>query len=195
MTERIGPVVFMVGSRPGLFLSLKIGTENVSETIDYIKQKWGDFEPGIPLNYNFVDEDFASKYGAQEKVASIIGVFAVLGILIAALGLLGLASFMVDRRVREIGIRKVLGASLSKLLILISSEFLILVIISNVIAWPFAHWVMTNYWLSNFPYRVSPGGFIFVTSGLVSILITLIAVGYQAARAALMNPVESLRYE
>ena len=147
------------------------------------------------MNYYFVDEDFSSKYNAEEKVGNIIGIFAVLGILIAALGLFGMASFMADRRVKEIGIRKVLGASVAKLLLLISNEFALLVIISNIIAWPVAYWVMTNYWLTNFPYRINPGVFAFLISGLLSIFITLLAVGYQAIKAALMNPVESLRYE
>lgn len=191
--------VFMTSRNPdlfsGFFLSLKINADTVSETIEYIKQKWEEFDPGRPLDYYFVDEDFASKYNAEEKVGSLIGVFAVLGLLIAALRLFGMASFMAERRVKEIGIRKVLGASVTKLLILISNEFAILVIISNIIAWPVAYWVMTDYWLINFPYRVSPGVFVFVISGLLSIFITLMAVGYQAIRAASMNPVESLRYE
>lgn len=195
VAEKIEPVVFMVAGRPGFLLSLKINADNVSETIDYIKQKWSAFEPGRPLNYYFVDEDFASRYGTEEKLGNIVGIFAILGILIAALGLFGLASFMVDRRVKEIGIRKVLGASVTNLLILICNEFAILVIVSNIIAWPIAYWVMTNYWLTNFPYSINPGVFAFLISGILSILVTLTAVGYQAIRAALTNPVESLRYE
>ena len=195
VSEVIEPVVFMVSNRAGFLLSLKLNTDNISETIDYIKEKWSDFEPGRPLNYYFVDEDFSSRYNAEEKVGNITGIFAILGILIAALGLFGLASFMVDRRVKEIGIRKVLGASVTRLLILISNEFAILIIISNIIAWPIAYLVMTKYWLADFPYRINPGVFVFLISGLLSIFITLLAVCYQAIKASLMNPVESLRYE
>ncbi len=195
VSQKIEPVVFMVANHPGLFLSLKLNSNNVSDTIDYIKQKWRDFEPGRPLNYYFVDEDFAARYSADEKVANIIGIFAIVGILIAALGLFGLASFMVDRRVKEIGVRKVLGASVTKILTLISNEFAILVIISNIVAWPVAYFVMTDYWLVNFPYRINLGASTFLISGLLSIFISLLAVGYQAIKAASMNPVESLRHE
>jgi len=199
LTEEISPVVFMIARNPGFFLSLKINSVDVAETIDFIEKKWRDFEPARPIDYFFMDEDFVARYSAEEKVGDIIGIFALLAIFIAALGLFGLASFMVDQRTKEIGIRKVLGASISNLLGLLSKEFALLILIANIISWPIAFYLIYNFWLTNFPYQINPIWMSFLTSGLIagaiSVLLTLFSVSYQAIKAALANPIKSLRYE
>lgn len=195
LTEEITPVAFMISQQPGSMLSLRINSENVSETLSFIEEKWKSFEPERPMNHFFVDERFAEQYESEEKLADIISVFGILGIFIATLGLFGLASFTVQRRTKEIGIRKVLGASIASVWNMIIREFGVLVLISNVIAWPAAYFIMSEVWLSEFPYRISPALTTFITAGLLSIIITVLTVSYQALSAARANPVKALRSE
>lgn len=195
LTEEITPVAFMISRQPGRLLSLRINSENVSETISFIEEKWKTFEPERPMDHFFVDEQFSEQYESEEKLADIISIFGVLGIFIATLGLFGLASFTVQRRRKEIGIRKVLGASVNSVWSLIIRDFGVLVLISNVIAWPVAYYVMNEIWLSEFPYRISPALTTFIAAGMLSIIITVLAVSYQALSAARANPVHAIRLE
>ena len=144
--------------------------------------------------YSFADEEFDKHYKAEDRLSSVIGYFSIFAILIACLGLLGLTAFTAEQRTKEIGIRKVLGASVMGIILLISKSFLKLVLLANFIAWPLAYFMM-NEWLTNFAYHIDIGMTVFLASGILAILIAVLTIGYQAVKAALANPVTSLRYE
>ena len=142
----------------------------------------------------FLDESFDYQYREDERLSKIFSYFTLLAISIACLGLFGLASFTAEQRTKEIGIRKVLGASATKVFLLLSKEFLKWIILANIIAWPIAYLVMKK-WLQNFSYQTKLGFDIFIVSGIIALIITLLTVSYQSVRSALANPVESLKYE
>jgi putative ABC transport system permease protein len=141
-----------------------------------------------------MDETFDRIYRSEEKLGKIFSVFSILAILIAALGLFGLALFMVEQRTKEIGVRKVLGASVGNIFALLSREFAILVLLANLFAWPTAYFFM-HKWLENFAYRVNIGFWIFILAAVIAFVIALITISFQVMKAALTNPVASLRYE
>jgi len=172
----------------------KLKDNNVQETIKYIEKRWNEIYPNQPFTYSFLSERFNEQFGADEKRGFIFTLFTVLAILIACLGLFGLASYTVEQRTKEIGIRKVVGASEGSVVKLISREFLILVSISIVIAFPLSYYFMRD-WLQNFVYRTNLGLFIFILAGLITVAITFITISFQAWKAANANPAESLRVE
>jgi len=172
----------------------KLSEENVKGTIRYIEKQWNQIFPDQPFEYSFVSDRFSEQFGADEKRGFIFTLFTVLAILIACLGLFGLASYTVERRTKEIGIRKVVGASEGTVVKLISKEFIILVSIAIVIAFPLTYYFMSD-WLQNFVYRTNLGLFVFILAGLITIAITFITISVQAWRAANANPAESLRIE
>ncbi len=175
-------------------MSVKINGANAKEAIDYIKNTWTKLVPDIPFDYKFLDEHFEEMYRADNQVSKIVAVLAGLAIIIACLGLFGLASYSAEKRTKEVGIRKVLGAGVFNLAALLSGSFVKLVFISIVIAWAIA-WFALNKWLEDFAYRVEITWWVFAIAGLAAILIALITVSFQAIKAALMNPVNSLRSE
>ncbi len=175
-------------------LSIKLRTGNLPQTLATIERIYRTLFPGNPFDYSFVDEKFAEQYRNDRRFAALFGVFAGLAILIACLGLFGLASFSARQRTKEIGIRKVLGASVAGIVALLSKEFVKLVLAANVIAWPLTYFVMNN-WLRDFAYRIDIGWWIFALAGGLALIIALLTVSTQAIKAALANPVESLRYE
>lgn len=150
--------------------------------------------PEMPFSYQFLDESFDQMYRAEQRVGKVALTFAILTILIACLGLFGLVTYMAEQRTKEIGIRKVLGASVPNIVRLLSSEFLILVVVSVVIASPIAYYAMSQ-WLTEFAYRIEISWWMFLTAGILAICIALLTVSFQAIRAALMNPVNSLKSE
>jgi putative ABC transport system permease protein len=152
------------------------------------------FDPSSPFVYQFVDEEYAKKFSDEERIGKLASSFATLAIFISCLGLFGMASFTAEKRIKEIGIRKVLGASVFNLWRLLSKEFVGLVIISFLISVPLS-WYLMNHWLLNYEYRSGITGWIFVWTALGTILITLLTVSYQSIRAAITNPVNSLRSE
>lgn len=172
----------------------KLSDENVQETIRYIEKRWTEFFPDQPFEYSFLSDRFNEQFGADEKRGFIFTLFTVLAILIACLGLFGLASYTVEQRTKEIGIRKVVGASEGTVVKLISREFIILVSISILIAFPLSYYFMRD-WLQQFVYRTNLGLFIFVLAGIITITITFITISFQAWKAANANPAESLRVE
>jgi putative ABC transport system permease protein len=178
----------------GGILSLKISTENLPQTIAAIERIYKTLFPGNPFSYSFVDEKFDEQYRNDQRFASLFSVFAGLAILIACLGLFGLASFSARQRTKEIGIRKVLGASVASVVALLSQEFVKLILLANLIAWPIAYFTM-NKWLQDFAYRIDIGWWVFALAGGMALLIALVTVSTQAIKAALANPVEALRYE
>ncbi len=175
-------------------LSIKLGTENLPQTLATIERIYRALFPGNPFDYSFADEKFAEQYRNDRRFAALFSVFAGLAILIACLGLFGLASFSARQRTKEIGIRKVLGASVAGIVALLSKEFVKLVLLANLMAWPIAYFTM-NKWLQDFAYRIDISWWVFALAGGVALLIALLTVSTQAIRAALANPVESLRYE
>ncbi|MFC1725850.1 aldo/keto reductase [candidate division KSB1 bacterium] len=175
-------------------LTLRIQDESISETLKKIDRKWKQFYPDQPYFYFFLDESYYDLHRAEEKLGSIFRAFAVLAVLIGCLGLFGLASFSAEKRTKEIGIRKAIGASIKAIVILLCKEFFSLVIIANVIAWPAAYFISYK-WLQNFPYAAGINVSIFFFTLILSLIVALVTVGYQSVKAALTNPVDSLRNE
>ena len=179
---------------PEHFISLRIQTQNLSGTLDYVKSTWDRFNPGKPLEYTFLDDNYATLYNNEKRTGRLFSVFSGLAIFIACLGLFGLASLATEQRTKEIGIRKVLGASIHGLMGLLFRDLVRWVVLANILAWPVAYSFM-NKWLQNFAYRIDPSVWIFILSGLVTLTIAILTVSYQTIKAATANLVESLRYE
>jgi putative ABC transport system permease protein len=192
--ESIGPVLLQLRPSSFQYLSARISTASISDTLSFFKKKWSQFSPAFPFEYSFLDEDFDRLYRSDQKVGHIIGIFSLLAILVACLGLFGLASFAAEQRTKEIGIRKVVGSSVTGIVLLLSRDFTKWVLGANFIAWPIAYYAMKR-WLENFAYRTSIGIEVFILSGLLVFVISLVTVSYQSIKAALKDPVDSLRYE
>ena len=173
---------------------IKIGTNNVQSTITAVQKTWSKYFPADPFTYFFLDEYFNKQYTADQLFGKVFGLFAFLAILIACFGLLGLSAYNVLQRTKEIGIRKVLGASTQNLLYLLSKDFLLLVMIAFVIAIPVSWWVMHS-WLQNYAYRINITWWVFAVAGIVALCIALVTISFQAIKAAVANPVKSLRTE
>ena len=191
--ETISPLV-MVLSNNYENIIVKAKTRDMAGLLSTMKKKWADLKAEVPFNYSFLDDRFKNIYQAEQKIGEILGIFAGLTIFVACLGLFGLATFTAEQRTKEIGIRKVLGATVSSIVSLLSKDFLRLVFIAFVIASPVA-WFMMNKWLQDFAYRTNISWWIFVLAAALAIAITIITVSFRAIRAAVNNPVDSLRSE
>jgi putative ABC transport system permease protein len=191
--QKIGPMAMTLGGNSGSIL-VKIKTDQVPALLATLKRSWNELTAEAPFNYSFLDDRFAQVYAAEQKLGKILAIFAGLTIFIACLGLFGLATFTARQRTKEIGVRKVLGASVTNIILLIAKDFLKLVILANVIAWPLA-WYGMHRWLQDFAYRTSISPWIFVAAGALALLIALVTVSFQAVKAALGNPVQALRNE
>ena len=177
------------------YYNLRMNPKNsVRENLDIIERVFKEHFPNLPFQYQFIDEEYAQKFAAEERVASLAGVFTMLAIVISCLGLFGLASFVAEQRTKEIGVRKVLGASVMNLWSLLSKDFLLLVGISLVIASPLAYYFMNN-WVQKFTYRTSISWWVFLLAGAGAIMVTIITISFQSIKAATSNPVKSLRTE
>jgi putative ABC transport system permease protein len=190
----IEPLYVFLNPRNFSNIAIKIRTANIPATIDHVEGVMKKFSPSYPFSYSFFDEVFERAYFAEQRMGRIFGAFAILGIFIACLGLFGLTAFAAEQRTKEIGIRKVLGASDSNIFLLLSKEFIRWVLLANLIAWPIAYFAM-NKWLQNFAYRIHIGIVAFLISGGTALLIAYLTVGYQSIKSARANPVDSLRYE
>jgi putative ABC transport system permease protein len=179
-------------ARRGNSMSLKLDASNIDAAIDHLSKTWKNIVPDVPLRYSFVDQGISRQYGNEQTMESIFYVFSGLALLIACLGLFGLSTFVVERKIKEIGIRKVLGSSVTGIVGLLSKDFLNLVLISILIASPLA-WYFMNNWLQDFAYRISISLWVFLFAGIISLLIALLTVSIQSVKAAMANPVESLR--
>jgi putative ABC transport system permease protein len=175
-------------------LSVRIKPENIPETISFLRTKMKQIDPLRPFEYAFLDDSFDAQYRAEERLSRVFSYFSILAIFIASLGLFGLASFTAEQRTKEIGIRKVLGASVGGIVLLLSKEFTKWVLVANVIAWPIAYFSL-RLWLQGFAYRTNLTLAAFVLSAAISIFVALLTVSYQAIKTAIANPVDSLRYE
>jgi putative ABC transport system permease protein len=190
----IKPLYIFLDARTFSYISIKMKSANIPATLDYVKGIMKKFSPSYPFSYSFFDEAFERAYFTEQRMGRVFSSFAVLAIFIACLGLFGLTAFAAEQRTKEIGIRKVLGASDSKIFLLLSKEFMKWVILANLIAWPVAY-VAMNRWLQNFAYRIHIGIVAFLVSGGTALLIAYLTVSYQSIKSARANPVESLRYE
>jgi putative ABC transport system permease protein len=192
---KIETMFFFAGRDQGYStVSVKINGARTADALRFIQTTWQRLFPQSPLEYHFLDEHFEDVYRADTQVSRIVGILAVLAILIACLGLFGLATYAAERRIKEVGIRKVLGASVSGLVALLSRDFLVLVLIADAIALPLSIYT-THRWLEGFAYRVENNWWVFVLSGILSLLIALCTVSFRAWNAAMANPVNSLRTE
>jgi putative ABC transport system permease protein len=176
------------------FFVMKISPDRVDQAIDELKLKFDEFFPGNPFNYFFLDEFYDRQYRIEKQIFVAVGVFSLVAIIIAALGLFGLSSYTTLQRTKEIGIRKVNGASVNRILTLLSKEFVELILLAILIASPLTWWVVGK-WLDNYPYQAGISWLVFVFTGLLVILFALLAVGIQTVRAANTNPAQSLKYE
>ncbi len=192
--DEIVPTVYFVAPYMAWNAVVRIRPENIAGTMKFLESKWEQFNPGQPFEYRFLDEAFDTLYRREKRQGEIFGTFAMLAILVACLGLVGLASFAAEQRTKEIGIRKVLGASVPGIVKLLSREFLALVLLANLIAWPVAYFIMKK-WLEDFAYRIDINALPFLAGAVVALLIALLTVSFQTIKAALANPVEALRYE
>jgi len=194
--ESVRPLVIglMPNTRAGSFVTVRLAPGNHLNTISFVEKVWKKYAGNEEFNFNFLDNSLQELYAADQRTSRIAGAFSILAIFIACLGLLGLAAFITEQRTKEIGIRKVLGASVPEVIALLSGQFAKWVLIANVVAWPLAYYVMKN-WLQNFAYRTDMSVWIFAASGILALVIALLTVSSHAVRAATANPVESLRYE
>jgi len=179
---------------PESFISIRTVGSNISETLEFIDREWQTFSRGKPFEYSFFDEDYNNFYKNEIQTGKVFKIFSLLSIFIACLGLYGLASFTTEQRTKEIGIRKALGASVHRIIFLLSKDFLKWIVLANLIAWPVAYLLMDR-WLQNFAYRINVEFLYFYLSAILAAVVSILVVGYHTFRAARANPVESLRYE
>ncbi|HSR17324.1 MAG TPA: FtsX-like permease family protein, partial [Ignavibacteriaceae bacterium] len=196
LQEPIGPYFFDI--TPFVFfkkfLAVKVKGKDIQNTIEHLENSWSNIAPAFPFEFFFLDENLDMLYKAQANLGKLIGYFSVLAIFVACLGMFALSSFTAELKTKEIGIRKVLGASTPGIVTLLSKEFLKLVLFANLFAWPIAYFAM-NKWLDDFAFRIDIQLWSFIAAALTSIVIALMTVSYQSIKAAIVNPIKSLRYE
>jgi putative ABC transport system permease protein len=194
--DAIEPVLMYIGNQNKRYLNVRLNPGNISENISIIQQKWENTENSFPFDYFLLDKDLDNLYKAEVRIGEIFLAFTFIAIFIACLGLFGLASYNAEQRIREIGIRKALGSSVGKIVIMMSRQFTFWIIISNIIAWPLAYYFIDR-WLGNFAYsiRIMDKWYIFIIAGISTLIIAILTVLYQAIRAAMTNPVNAIKYE
>jgi putative ABC transport system permease protein len=191
--QKIAPLMLLSGHNTGtVILKVKIG--DIKSLISNIKTEWDSFRAEAPFSYSFLDEQYASLYASEQQTGKIFTIFSCVALIIASLGLFGLAAFMIRLRVKEIGIRKVLGASTGSITFMLSKEFLKLIVIASVISFPVT-WFAMNKWLQDFAYRINIQWWVFLAAGVIALLVAGITISFQSVKAALANPVKSLRSE
>ncbi|MGA2624185.1 MAG: ABC transporter permease [Bacteroidota bacterium] len=194
LQHEIAPLILSGEARFYKRISLSMDIKDLNSEMAYVERKWKELFPGKPFEYFFLDESFDRQYRSEQRAAQMCGIFTGLGVLIACLGLFGLAAFMAEQRTKEIGIRKTLGATVPDIVMLFAGEFMKWVLLADLIAWPLAYWLM-NRWLLDFAYRTGIGIGVFALSGAATLAVALLTVSYQAVRSATANPVNSLKYE
>jgi putative ABC transport system permease protein len=194
MHEKVAPAIFKNHQNYVNTFLVGIAPGKQAETIKKIEAVWGKYFTGEPVNYTFLDQEFDKLYKDDAKSSGLMSVFAIVAVIISSLGLFGLAAFTAEQRSKEIGIRKVLGATVSGLVTLLSRDFIILVLAALLIAAPLAGWMMGK-WLENFAYRINISWWVYPAAGVIAIAIAFITVSFQAVKAAMANPVKSLRSE
>ena len=193
LRQTISPLALFYGEEKGS-VAMRIKTDNISPLIAQVENKWKSMVPGQPFNYSFMGDDFNKIYSSDQRVGKIAMTFSILAILIACLGLFGLVTYAAEQRTKEIGIRKVLGATVTNIVGMLSKDFLKLVMVAALIAFPVAWWAISK-WLQDFAYRINISWWIFIIAGVITLLIALVTVSFKAIEAAITNPVKSLRTE
>lgn len=194
--NKVDPMLILPWSDPPNIMSLKINSSNIKETLVYMESVWNEFSPNFPFEYQFMDDRMAEFYHVEQKMSKMYLLFSVLCVFIACLGLLGLASFTTKQKFKEIGIRKVMGASTAQITVILVKEFLIWVVVANIIAWPIAFLSM-NKWLDNFVYRIDIYNYLylFIIAGIMALVIAFTTVSFHAVNASRINPADTLKYE
>ena len=190
----IEPLAFTVRPDRVNYAVIRLQAGKIQASIDFVRSTWEKVIPAFPFDYRFMDEDFDRMYRGDERVGFLLRSFTLIAVIIACLGLFGLALFMAEQRTKEIGVRKILGSSVGGIVILLSKEFAKWVLVANIIAWPVAYFIMSR-WLRTFAYRTSLAWWVFLSAGLMALVAALLTVSYQSVKAALANPADSLRYE
>ena len=193
LRDSIGPLMMVLGKNRTR-VCFRIDSQNVQKVIDFIRNRWNQFAPGQPFEYSFLDRRYEAMYSSEKRTGEIIGFFSVLSIMICGLGLFGLATYVTEQRTKEIGIRRVMGGTITNVVIMIFKDFVLLVAVANVLAWPLAYYVM-NRWLNGFAFRIQMGFYIFVIAAGLTFFVALTTVSWQALKVATEDPVKSLRYE
>jgi putative ABC transport system permease protein len=192
--QKIQPLVLRIDPRNMWCVSVKFSGGNLSENLATVEKEWKKLAPDYPFTYDFLDDTIAQQYKADQNTGILLTAFSALAILIACLGLLGLTAFMTEQRKKEIGVRKVLGASVSNIVVLLSKDFSKLVVIAFVAVVPIA-WYAVNQWLKDFAYKVEVNPLIYVGAGVLISLIAWLSIAYQSVKAAVVNPSDTLRNE
>lgn len=195
LKNNIRPMIIILGGEPNFEAGIRFSSENIKHNIELVESIWKKYAPQAPFEYSFLDSNFASKYKAEERMGQVFIIFTGLAIIIACLGLLGLATYSAEQRAKEISVRKVMGASVSQLVLLLSKDFARLIIIAFVLAIPLTLYLLQEYWLSGFAYRIDFNPWIIGGAGLLALVVALFTISFQALRAAMGNPVDALRSE
>ena len=193
LRDNITPLGIFLSRSTGL-ISFRFEAKNVNDVISALEKKWKQLAPTQPFEYSFLDDDFTSMYASEQRLGKIFAIFAGLAIIIACLGLFALSAFTAEQRTKEIGIRKVLGATVTSIVLLLSKEFGKLIIIAFVIAAPLS-WFAVKWWLQGYTYKTEVGVLVYLVAGISSFLVAWLTMGYQSIKAAASNPVNSLRSE
>jgi len=194
LKKAIEPILFHCSPYSGEYYSMRVSTNNISQTIEHARQSWETAFPGNPFDFFFLDDYFNNQYQNEKKFSRLALVFALLAVLVGCLGLFGLSGYTIAQRTKEIGVRKILGASTMGIITLLSKDILKLVVISILIATPLAWWTMDN-WLQDFAYRTNIEWWIFVVAGIIAVLVAFITISFQSIKAAIANPIDSLKIE
>lgn len=192
--NQIDPLLIMLSNDPQRNICLRIRQDDIESTLDYIEEKWNEFCPTFPFEYTFLDDSLNEQYVAEQKIGRVFTYFSVLCIFIACLGLFGLASYTAEQRTKEISIRKVMGASVSNIVFILTKEFSLWVLLANIIAWPLAYFALQK-WLQNFAYSVDQSLLTYFLAGITALVIALVTVSFRAIKAAQTNPARALQYE
>ena len=194
LREKIAPLLLYINPNNFYYVAVRFQPDKRGSTLAAVENVWNAVLPDVPCSYYYLEDQYRSLYRSEEKIGQLLTVFSFLAIFVSCLGLYGLVSFMTTRRTKEIGIRKVLGASVPKVVLLFTRNFMRWILVSNVMAWIGSYFFMSR-WLQNYAYRIPIRVWIFVPAGVLTLVVALLTVSYQAVRAALANPVESLKYE
>ncbi|UOG73042.1 ABC transporter permease [Hymenobacter tibetensis] len=192
--DKVEPAVLHINPDDYWKVAVKLKADNISSSISGVKEVWNKFSPDYPIEYKFMDDNFTQMYQAEDKLKSLLWVFTAIAVFVGCLGLFGLATYAAERRKKEIGIRKVLGADTSTIVALLSKEFLKLVVVATVIAFPVA-WLVMRKWLEDFAYRINIPLWVFLAAGVAAVLVAFLTISYQAIKAATTNPIQNLRAE
>ncbi len=192
--EKIRPLQLIYGEKYINQITIRMTPGETEDALKVIEEKWQKFSPEFPMELSFLDESLEKMYLQEYKIFELLGYFTIMAVFIACLGLFGMSKFISEQRTKEIGIRKVMGASVTRIVNLVSRRFIILVVTANIAGWPVG-WYVSGFWLENFAYRIEPGRETFILTGVLSLALTLFTIGFQTIKAARKNPVDTLRYE